>query len=104
MLTLHMSVVAFIETTRLQGGSHLLACVLARTHKRHVHVAPHAPPPPPPIPMSTVNSPTTMLFGGGSGTKAPGSMTMSPTRAAGLPPIRTMPEPPSGTGVVTPGP
>ena len=35
---------------------------------------------------------------------APGSMTMSPTRAAGFPPIRQMPLPPSGTGVVTPGP
>lgn len=46
----------------------------------------------------------TMLLGGGKGIKAPGSMTMSPIRAAGLPPIKQMPDPPSGIGVVMPGP
>src|SRR5713101_2383608 len=70
----------------------------------HVHVDPQDPPPPPPIPMRTVNSPTTMLLGGGNGISACGSVTRSPTRAAGLPSISTIPEPPSGIGAVMPGP
>jgi hypothetical protein len=56
-------------------------------------------PPPPPIPIRTVNSPFTIVFGGGRGMRAPGSITMSPARAAGCPPIMTMPLPPSGMGV-----
>src|SRR4029453_18031602 len=47
------------------------------------------PPPPPPMPISTVNSPTAMLFGGGRGMMAPGSMTMSPTRAGGFAAVST---------------
>src|SRR5688500_14909141 len=61
-----------------------------RDAKFHVQVGPQPPPPPPPIPMSTVNSPTAIVLGGGSGMSAPGSITISPTRAAGLPPIRQM--------------
>src|SRR5687768_10961437 len=45
-----------------------------------------------------------MVFGGGSGTRAPGSITMSPMQAAGLPPIRVTPVPPPPPGVVIPGP
>ena len=35
---------------------------------------------------------------------APGSITMSPRQAAGLPPISVTPVPPPPPGVVTPGP
>src|SRR3989442_15497835 len=77
--------------------------VPAGTSRNHVHVGPQQPPPPP-IPISTVNSPTTILFGGGSGTSACGSVTRSPTRAAGFPSISTTPVPPSGIGAVIPGP
>jgi hypothetical protein len=57
------------------------------------------------MPIKTVGSPGGMiLFRGGNGTIAPGSVTKSPTRAAGLPPMRTIPDPPSGTAVVIPGP
>src|SRR5437867_8415172 len=45
-----------------------------------------------------------MLFGGGSGIRAPASIEMSPMQAAGLPPIRVIPVPPPPPGVVIPGP
>ena len=45
-----------------------------------------------------------MLLGGGSGIIAPGSVTISPSRAAGFPPISTIPDPPSGIAAVIPGP
>jgi hypothetical protein len=57
-----------------------------------------------PCPISTVGSPLTIVFGGGNGMIAPGSMTISPIQAAGLPPIRVTPVPLGGPGVVTPGP
>src|SRR5580704_12419618 len=70
----------------------------------YVQGAPGGHPPPPPCPINTVGSPLTIVFGGGSGMIAPGSMTISPIQAAGLPPIRVTPVPLGGPGVVTPGP
>ena len=61
-------------------------------------------PPLPPCPINTVISPDTMLFGGGKGIIAFGSITISPRHAAGLPPISVTPVPPPPPGVVMPGP
>ena len=74
-------------------------------HGRHpyVHVGPAGPRPRRPADEHG-HLPHDDVVGWGSGTSAPGSITMSPRQAAGLPPIKVTPVPPPPPGVVMPGP
>ncbi len=91
-----------VETLMLQSD---ICCMrLPHGHQRsYVQLAPGGHPPPP-CPINTVISPCTIGFDGGSGTSACGSITISPTHAAGFPLISVTPSPPPPPGVVTPGP